>query len=307
MISIIIPTYNASSYLPNLLNSLEHQTSKDYELIIIDSSSNDNTVAIVKDHGAVTIINPKKDFDHGKTRNLGASEAKGDIVLYLTQDALPADEHSIENLIKPFHDDKLVAASYGRQLPNPDASPISTHLRLFNYPDSSYIRSLKDRNIHGIKTIFLSNSFSAYRREILEKIGAFKEKLIFGEDMHAAARLLLAGYKVAYNADAMVHHSHNYTAYQEFERYFDLGVLHGSEDWLIKEFGTTGGEGKKYINSGISYLLKDKRFHLIPAFLFRNALKYLGYNLGLRYDKIPRALACRLSMNKIWWENTAKN
>jgi len=301
VISIIIPTYNASSYLPNLLNSLEHQTSKDYELIIIDSSSNDNTVAIVKDHGAVTIINPKKDFDHGKTRNLGASEAKGDIVLYLTQDALPADEHSIENLIKPFHDDKLVAASYGRQLPNPDASPISTHLRLFNYPDSSYIRSLEDRTIYGIKTIFFSNSFSAYRREILEKIGAFKEKLIFGEDMHAAGRLLLSGYKVAYNADAMVYHSHNYTAFQEFERYFDLGVLHGSEDWILKEFGKTGKEGKKYINSGISYLLKDKKFHLIPSFLFRNSLKYIGYTLGLRYDKLPLNLSYRFSMNKTWW------
>jgi rhamnosyltransferase len=286
---------------------LEKQTSKDYELIIIDSSSNDTTVAIAKEYGAVTIIIPKKDFDHGRTRNLGASEAKGDIVLYLTQDALPADEHSLKNLIKPFHDDNLVAASYGRQLPNPDASPISRHLRLFNYPDTSYIRSINDRTINGIKTVFLSNSFSAYRREILEKIGAFKEKLIFGEDMHAAGRLLLAGYKVAYNADAMVYHSHNYTVYQEFERYFDLGVLHGSEDWILKEFGTTGGEGKKYIDSGISYLLKDKRFHLIPAFLFRNLLKYIGYNLGLRYDKIPLNLSYRFSMNKAWWGTSANN
>jgi len=307
MVSIIIPTLNASKYLSDLLIKLENQTFSDKEIIIIDSSSQDSTATIGQSFGAKIVTINTNDFDHGRTRNLGASEAKGDIVIYLTQDALPVDEYALENLIKPFDDDNLIAASYGRQLPNTDASPFSAHLRLFNYPDTSYIRSLEDRTIFGIKTIFFSNSFSAYRREILEKIGAFKEKLIFGEDMHAAARLLLAGYKVAYNADAMVHHSHNYTAYQEFERYFDLGVLHGSEDWLIKEFGTTGGEGKKYINSGISYLLKDKRFHLIPAFLFRNALKYLGYNLGLRYDKIPRALACRLSMNKIWWENTAKN
>jgi len=307
MVSIIIPTLNASKYLPDLLTRLVNQAFSDKEIIIIDSSSQDSTANIGRSFGTKIITIKREDFDHGETRNLGFSKAEGNIVVFLTQDAIPTNEYALENLIKPFHDDNLIAAVYGRQLPNPDASPISTHLRLFNYPDTSYTRSINDRTIYGIKTIFLSNSFSAYRREALDKIGMFKKKLIFGEDMHAAARLLLAGYKVAYNADAMVYHSHNYGVYHEFKRYFDLGVLHGSEDWILKEFGKTGKEGKKYINSGLSYLLKEKRSQLIPSFLFRNSLKYIGYNLGLRYDKIPRTLACRFSMNKTWWANTAKN
>ena len=307
MISIIIPTLNASEFLPNLLTKLQHQTINKNNVIIIDSSSKDNTVDIAKSFGAETVIIPQEQFDHGGTRNIAASKAKGDILIFMTQDAMPANEHSLENLIQPFESDEKIAAIYGRQLPSQDTTPFSAHLRLFNYHDTSYVRRYEDRNTHGFKTIFISNSFSAYRKALLEKIGWFKDNLIFGEDTHAVARLLREGYKVAYSANAMVYHSHNYTALQEFKRYFDIGVLHTSEDRILREFGKAKAEGSKYIKSGVSYLLEYKKYYLVPAFLFRNTLKYIGYNLGLRYYKIPRALECKLSMNKNWWDRASKN
>ena len=92
MITIIVPTYNASKYLPSLLTRLESQTIRDYELMVIDSSSNDNTVDNAQSHRANVITITQSEFDHGGTRTLAAIEAKGDILVYLTQDALPYNE-----------------------------------------------------------------------------------------------------------------------------------------------------------------------------------------------------------------------
>jgi rhamnosyltransferase len=300
-ISIIIPTLNASNYIHRLLEMLKNQSIEYGQLLIIDSTSTDNTVEIAKSHGAEITTIPRNEFDHGGTRNLAASNAGGDILVFLTQDAIPVNRHSLENLIKPFEADEKIAAIYGRQLPNEDASPFSAHLRLFNYPDASYIRSLEDRSVHGFKTIFISDSFSAYRKGALEKIGWFKKNLIFGEDTHAVARLLLEGYKVAYAADAEVYHSHNYTAFQEFRRYFDIGVLHRTESRILKEFGKTKGEGKKYIKSEAQYIMNKREYMLIPAFILRNALKLLGYYIGSRYHLFPSGFASKISMNRNWW------
>lgn len=300
--SVCIPTYNAEPYINKLLLSVREQ-SPDFEIIVIDSSSADKTVSIAKSYGTRTMIIPKKDFDHGGTRALAAQKTKGNLLIFLTQDIQFANEQAIENLIRPLRKDEKIAAVFGRQLPNADASPFSAHLRLFNYPDTSYVRRLEDRGVYGIKTVFFSDSFSAYRRSALEKIGCFKKGLIFGEDTHAIARLLFAGYKIAYAADAMVYHSHNYTAFQEFKRYFDIGVLHKSESGILKEFGKTKGEGKKYISSEVRYLMEHNNYGLIPEFILRNALKYLGYHLGLQYSHIPKSLARKMSMNKNWWEN----
>jgi rhamnosyltransferase len=264
MITIIVPTYNASEYLPSLLTRLESQTVRDYELIVVDSSSNDNTVDIAQSHQAKIITITQPEFDHGGTRSLAAGKAKGDILVYLTQDALPYNEYAIENIVKPFTTDGNIGAAFGKQLPYPKASVFAEHLRLFNYPDTSYTRVLDDKKKYGIRTAFLSNSFAAYRKSVLKEIGYFKSGLVFGEDACAGANILLKGYKIAYAAEAMVLHSHNYTVWQDFRRYFDMGSFHRMENWLRKEFGKAEDEGIKYIKSEIKFLLKKRRFGLLP-------------------------------------------
>jgi rhamnosyltransferase len=283
MISIIVPTYNASKYLPSLLTRLESQTIRDYELIIIDSSSSDDTVDIAQSHRANVITITQSEFDHGGTRTLAAIEAKGDILVYLTQDALPYNEYAIENIIKPFTDDRKIGAAFGKQVPYPGASVFAEHLRLFNYPDTSYTRVLDDKKIYGIKTAFLSNSFAAYRKSVLKEIGYFKNGLPFGEDTCAAAKILLNGYKIAYVAEAMVLHSHNYTVWQDFKRYFVMGTFHRTENWLLKEFGKAEGEGIRYTKSEIKFLLKRRKFYLFPESAIRLIMKYVGYKLGTGY------------------------
>ena len=299
-ISVIIPTYNAEEYLPKLLERLKNQTVS-FELIIIDSSSSDNTVTVAREYTDNIIIIPTSEFDHGGTRTKAVKAASGDIIVFLTQDALPCDKQVIEKILEPF-EDLNVGAAYGRQIPYEDTTLFGKHLRNFNYTDTSYIRTLKDKEQYGIKTAFLSDSFAAYRKSTLEKIGYFKDALIVGEDSYAGAKIILHKYALAYCSEAQVYHSHSYTVIEEFKRYFDIGVFHKREDWILKEFGKAEGEGGRYVRSEFNYLLKQHAYHRIPEFLIRNGMKYLGYKLGYHYQSLPSSLIQRFSMHRLWWE-----
>ena len=138
MVSVIIPTLNAEIYIDDLLSSLEGQSVK-CEIIIVDSSSSDRTASIAASDNAKIVTVRKEDFNHGKARNIGVQEATGDIVVFFTQDALPCDKHCLENLLKPLESSEIVA-SYGRQMPRSDASPVENFTRLFNYPDTPMIK-----------------------------------------------------------------------------------------------------------------------------------------------------------------------
>ena len=296
MFSIIIPTYNASKHLPSLLNSLQKQTIKDYELIIIDSSSTDNTIEIAKSFNAHVITIDKEKFDHGSTRTIAAKKARGEIIIFLSQDVILCDETSIENIISPLNKDEQIAAVYGRQFPDRNASLFAEHLRLFNYTEKSYISEYSDKDKHGLRTIFFSNSFSAFSKDALEEIGFFKYGLIFGEDTYAAAKLILNNKKIAYESSAKVFHSHNYTICQDFRRYFDMGVFHQQENWLLKEFGKAEGQGIKYIKSELAFIKV-----LYPEFVLRIFAKYLGYKFGRHYKIWPESLNKKMSLNRSWW------
>ena len=299
-ISIIIPTYNAQNYLLTLLEKIKNQSLKEYELIIIDSSSKDKTVEIAKEFTDNVIVIPQNEFDHGGTRTKAAKIARGDILIFLTQDALPYNEFTLENIIKVFVNEKIGAA-YGRQISYKNTNLFGKHLRKFNYPETSYIRNINDISKYGIKTAFLSNSFAAYRKSALEKIGYFKSNLILGEDIYAGAKLILAGYHLAYVSEAKVYHSHNYTIWQEFKRYFDIGVFHKCESWILQSFGKAEGEGLKYIKSELKYLLSNGAWYLLPEWFIRNGMKYLGYKIGQNYEKFPMWMIKKFSMHYRWW------
>jgi len=301
-ISIIIPTFNAEKYLPDLLEKLNNQTVS-FELIIIDSSSTDTSVSIAKQYTNNIIIIPQIEFDHGGTRTKAAKVASGEIIVFLTQDALPYDNQSIEKILEPFKDEKIGAA-YGKQLAYEETSLFGKHLREFNYTNTSYIRILDDKEKYGIKTTFLSDSFAAYRRSALEKVNWFKDGLIVGEDNYAGAKILLENYALAYCSGAKVYHSHSYTIIDEFKRYFDIGVFHKRENWILKTFGKAEGEGGKYVKSEFNYLLKYHAYHRIPEFFIRNGMKYLGYKLGQKHESLPLKLVKKLSLHRSWWERT---
>jgi len=225
---------------------------------------------------------------------------EADVYVFLTQDAIPVNQYAVEELLKAFEDEK-VGAAYGRQVAALDATPTAAHARLYNYPDCSRMVSKSDIPTLGIKAAFCSNSFAAYRRSAIEEVGFFPSKLIFGEDTYAAAKMILAGWKVAYVADAQVTHSHNYSLKQEMSRYFDLGVSHVEEAWLTQAFGRAEGEGLRFVRSESNFLKTSNQSNTVLKVLFRNGFKYVGYALGKRHAMIPRKLKLWLTMNKSYW------
>lgn len=300
-VACIIPTYNSKQDLQRLIDTLQAQTA-DFELFIVDSSSRDGTAEFAHSRCNNVLSIPDQEFNHGGTRQLMVDNNPAyDVYVFLTQDAYLEDVQAIEKIVAPFSDEKI-AAVCGRQLPHLDAQPLAVHARNFNYPDCSLIKSLSDAPELGIKTPFMSNSFSAYRGTALLEVGGFPEHVILSEDMYVAARLLLAGWKVAYASDAVCRHSHNYTLVEEFRRYFDQGVFHAREAWIRQSFGGAGGEGLRYVKSELAFLGLS-RLHLWPAAILRNACKLLAYKLGQKERQLSLGLKRKLSMHKRYWDS----
>ncbi|MGZ8225398.1 MAG: glycosyltransferase family 2 protein [Methylococcaceae bacterium] len=278
-IGLIVPTLNAGKLWESWLKAFEQQTRKPDYLLVIDSSSSDDTVALARAYGLTVKVIAKTEFNHGGTRQIGVSMMpEAEIIVFLTQDAILASPDAIERLLAAFENEQVCAA-YGRQLPHPNAGPIAAHARLFNYPPKSQVRSLEDRKRLGIKTAFISNSFAAYRRNALMQLGGFPIDTIMNEDTYVAGKMLVAGWKVAYCADAQVFHSHDYSFLDEFKRYFDIGVFHTHTPWLQRIFGGASGEGLRFVLSEMRYLIKHA-FWLIPSAMLRTALKWLGFKMG---------------------------
>lgn len=301
-LSVIIPTRNGQDSLCELLAGISIQTLRPDEILVIDSASDDNTIDIAHEFGARVLRIELEAFDHGGTRSMAARMAEGDILVFLTQDVLPVSRQLLEKLVEPIQQSDEITASYARQLPSFDADEIASHLRSFNYPSQSTVKSFDDRNRLGFETVFLSNSCAAYRKHSLEAIDYFESNLIFGEDSNAAGKLLEQDGKIAYAADAQVYHSHNYSWSEEFKRYFDVGVFHQRQRWLLDTFGGAGGRGLDYVRSGLTYLWRRRSYSMIGDFMVRVGLKFCGYRLGRFHRMLPRWLAQHLSMNRRWWQ-----
>ncbi|NIR28573.1 MAG: glycosyltransferase family 2 protein [Gammaproteobacteria bacterium] len=299
-LALVIPTLDAGPYLDRMIPALQAQTLFPSRFLVVDSGSRDGTVERFRAAGArVHAIGPEE-FDHGATRQMAVEMLPGaDIIIFLTQDAIPAHGEALARLVAAFSDARAGLA-YGRQLPAPGATPIAAHARLFNYPDTGFVRSMADAQRYGIKTVFCSNSFAAYRRKALLEAGGFPEHTILSEDMLAAIAMLRKGWTLHYVADARTYHSHNYTVAQEFRRYFDIGVLHSTSPRLLGPFLHTRSEGLRFVRSELGYLLR-RAPHLIPLALARTVSKYCGYRLGWLARFLPNEINQWFSLNRQYW------
>lgn len=279
-ITVVMPTYNAGNQFRECAEILAKQTANIVEVFVIDSSSTDETANIARDFGFNVEVIPKNEFGHGKTRQYALEKAQTEIVVFMTQDALLKEEDSVQRLVDFLIKDDELAAVYGRQLPYPHTGPLGRFARLYNYPDYSFINGFEDRKQKGIKTAFLSDSFAAYKKSLLLKIGGFPKHVNFGEDTYAAAKLLMAGYKTGYCAEAAVYHAHDYSLKQEYLRCKQIGEFHKEEAWLLDTFGKAEGEGLKFVVQEMQYLIKCKNYAYIITSFFHNLVKYIAYKIG---------------------------
>lgn len=278
-ISIICPIYNGQQYIEslnyNLLNQ-ELEDNQEVEILYVLTKSEDKSQEIFEDLNCnYTLIEPK-DFSHSKTREMMASKATGDIIVFISQDIKMKNNLWLKNLITPIIKDKC-EASFSRQIC--ENNTIEKYIREKNYPEESRIVSKKDMDKFGLLTFFYSDASSAVSTNIYRELNAYDGKdILINEDMYFAHKLIHAGYRIKYCSDSEVYHSHEFTFKQLYNRYYDTGVFFKENPYLKKYKGNESGfQLAKYV---FKRSLEDKNikvlFNMLPNFGVRFIAKYLG-------------------------------
>lgn len=302
-IDVVIPTFYPGEEFGELLKGLESQTLGIHKIVIMNTQKGDFPEELVKPYDNIEVWHVKKEeFDHGATRNVGLSHTEGEYILFMTQDAIPADSHLVERLFQAFERPQVKAA-YARQLPKKDCRELERYTRSFNYPKKSRIQTKSDLDTIGIKAFFCSNVCAMYERETFLKQGGFVKRTIFNEDMIYAGGLIRSGYEIAYVAEAKVWHSHNYSGIRQFKRNFDLAVSQVEHPEVFAGVASEQ-EGIRLVKKTAAYCIKIRKPWLIFSLVFFSGCKYIGYKMGKNYQRLPRWLVRRCTMNKGYWDFT---
>jgi len=232
--SIIIPVKNGGSIYVKVLNNVLSQSfDNGFEVIVIDSGSKDGSVEYTEekmkeyDNLILTKIKPA-DFGHGKTRNLGASIAKGEYLVFITQDALPYNEKWLEEMTKPFSLSEEIVGVFGKHLAYDDCDIFEKHnldIHFKNFGEGTVVYRMDDKERYeqeeGYRHLlcFYSDNSSAMRKSIWNEIPY--DDVDFAEDQLWAQKIIEKGYSKAYTSEAIVYHSHNYSFKEMMMRSFD--------------------------------------------------------------------------------------
>jgi rhamnosyltransferase len=260
--------------------------------------STDATQDIAASDARVRVV-PISDFSHGRARNLGARTATGEIVVMLTQDALPADRKWLAALLAPFADPQVVA-SCSRQVPRADANPMERFFLQRRFPPGPPVRRERRGDAPlTLDDVFFSNVSAAIRRDALLR-HPFDEALIMSEDQQFSRDVIAAGHVVVYQPESVVIHSHDYSLATCFRRYFDSAY---SLTVIFPEhgLGRTAAAGARYVADEARYMVRDHPLSL-PKYVLYNLAKVGGSLAGLVAERLPRRTARALSLHRHHWE-----
>ena len=300
-VDVIIPTYRPGKEFTELLTRLERQECPPDRIVVMNTGEQYwnrewEKCKLVEVHHL-----EQKDFDHGGTRRRAAELSDARVMVFMTQDALPADHKLIGNLLKALDQNEKTGAAYARQLPDKDCPLAERYTRSFNYPEESCLKTKADLKRLGIKTFFASNVCCAYDREKFWFQGGFIKNAIFNEDMIFAGKAVMEDdYAIAYVADAKVIHSHNYNCTQQFKRNFDLAVSQADHPEVFGGIRSES-EGIRLVKQTAHYLSEQHKPWLIPGMFVKSGFKYMGYRMGKAYHMLPQWLVMKCTMNREYW------
>lgn len=300
-VDVFIPVYKPEPAFAGLLKRLAEQDYPIHNLWIVNTEEKYWDTSFEKGYPHCHIMHiSREEFNHGGTRREMAEKSDADLMLFMTQDAMPCDRHLIRNLVSAFEDSRVKAA-YARQLPRKDCRLLETYTRGFNYPETGRTKGPEDLPVLGIKTFFCSNVCAMYDRVTYEELGGFPERTLFNEDMIYAGRLVQAGHYIRYQADARVIHSHNYSNMQQFHRNFDLAVSQAEYPEIFKAYPSEG-EGIRLVKSTAAYVCRKGKPWLVISLFTGSFCKYAGYFLGKRFDKLPSWLVRWCTTNPSYFD-----
>lgn len=285
-VSIIILTKNAGEGFANLLERLSSQKfDANYEIIVIDSGSTDNTSEIARSLPVKFVRIKPEEFHHGKTRNLGAERATGEVLVYITQDALPLHDDWLHKLTDDLADPQI-AMVVGRQIPWQTTKPPEKFFYSYYFPEHR-IEIARDAPDYYRDNMFISNVNSAIKRDAWKQF-RFSEDIALAEDKEFARRILLAGWKVIYRPDAVVYHAHDFSLRSIYQRSVDAGIalrqgvnVPRSRNWVINRLG--------YFVKEARYIMANEAgWKWLPYSVAYEASKLLGVVVGWLRGRTPR-------------------
>lgn len=296
-VTVVIPTRNAGLLFAEVMQAVASQDHPSFEILVVDTSSNDGTRDIARRHGARIYTVTQEEFSHGGTRAMAVRLARGSIIAFLSQDATPAGKGWLRSLTAPLSERK-VAGVFGGQIPRKDASPMERFFYMKRFPGEGKRRSLSAGKPISLEDIFFSNVNSAMRKETLLAY-PFDSAIIMSEDQDFAKRVLLAGYDTVYEPRAAVIHSHYYGLRGAFRRYFDSACS-------LMEI--TDDSFRSFTRQGISYTWEELCFVIresprsVPYLFLYDLSKAVGTFFGRHALQLPKGLRKAMSLHAYHWD-----
>ncbi len=288
--SVIINTRNEEANIGVCLDTVFRQQLEDqFEVVVVDSGSTDRTLEIAKKYPIHLCQTLPEEFSWGRNRNVGAKAAQGRYLVYLGADALPTNERWLSNLLRGF-DLPDVAGTYGRQIPRDRAYPMEKFYLYYTYGPQRRIQARTSGSLN-MDTTWFSNVCSAIRRDVWEAY-PFSDTVLFGEDQEWSLRVLLEGYKLVYEPEAAVIHSHNYSLVNALRRYFNSGI--SSYDSYMPASDPSPlfflTRGFRYLTAELVFLLTRGYILWAPYAALYEAVKFMGLMLGRYHRHLPKSL-----------------
>lgn len=276
-VSVVCPVFNAEKEILDFDKSLKSQ--EDVSLVEVKyilTESDDNTEKIMNEAGLSFEKIPKEKFSHSLVREKAAMSAKGEVIVFLSQDVVIEDDKFLSRLIAPIVAGE-VQATYARQ--KTKYNNIEKYTREHNYPEKSFVVSKEDLPELGLKTFFFSDAAGAISTAVFKELGGYDGKdLPISEDMYFAYKLIMHGYKIGYVAEAVVYHSHDFSLSELHERYKLTGEFMKANPEIAK-YGVNsagGGMAKSVLKSAA----KDKNFKVLAGYIPNMAARYSGMTAG---------------------------
>lgn len=238
IVSIVVPTYNAGKQWEEFLRRVGAQKGvEEVELVAVDSGSRDQTVALSREFGANVIEITQEQFSHSYARNLGAENARGDIVIFMTQDALPSDENWVQKMIQPIVSGEAAAVSCKEQCP--EGTELYYRVNSWGHIGFTGIRhhdqlgeGSREESVTELRpSASLNDVACAVNKRVFKR---FYYRFGYGEDLDLGIRLLQNGYKVKLLSSVVVIHGHNRTAGYNLKRGYAESIAMGKmyAEWM---------------------------------------------------------------------------
>lgn len=276
-VTIFIPVYNGEKdHLEETLTALyQQQTNFSWNVLITDSGSTDGSVEIIRSfenkYGNLKLVQiPKEEYSHGATRQWAAENSTGEIMVYLTQDAVPANPFWLSEMVKPFSISNRIVAVLGRQQPRQYCFPAMKYdiNAVFQEQGSSDAVTLWERTDESLKGSYAKDSFysdvcsAALRNFLVNKIGYRPVK--YSEDYEFGKDILDEGYIKAYNGKAIVVHSNDVRLREYKNRIFDETYNIRINSGVTNEVSIVHAfrQGLKGIGKDTLRILRDKEYNL---------------------------------------------